>query len=366
MSELPASYLPILQLVPQQVRTRPFVMSMESSIAVICGHVVHEARSSARKGTKMTKSLQNVSKGTNRLAGAVGRLPIWLFVWPVAGLWRAFYKHFLAYLIGTKVYDRKRVYSVKFVWYGDSVYLHPMVWGSLLLYALAISGAIPAGFLLLAWFAGLAVCYLTIMYNFNVIRTAILGIGLIALFGLAYVATVEFAWNPLTAVSGHVARLEAGVTPGFYIAAAYLFTALIASEVVWAWLFHRVEIDESYVYEHGFLQGSTREPIFARGMKRETKDLLEVLLLGAADIQHRTKNGYKRFKNVPFASLWLGTSIDSLLDHRRKGEIELTSKTDDVAALVRAQDAMSELDDDVDDDGDDGDFGADEGTDEAA
>jgi len=301
----------------------------------------------------MAQAFQVVASGTRKLVRGLLLLPLWLIARPVLGLWRSLYKHFLAYLIGTKVYDRNRVYSVKFVWYGDSVYLHPMVWGSFLLYVLSITGVVPSGFSLLAWFAALAVCYLTIMYNFNVIRTAILGLGLVALFGLAFVATVEFAWNPLTAVAGHVTRLQAGVTPGFYIAAAYVFAALIASEVAWAWLFHRVEIDASYVYEHGFLLGSTREPIFARGMKRETKDLLELLLLGAADIQHRTKNGYKRFKNVPFASLWLGTAIDSLLDHRRKGESGLKSKTEDDAELVRAEDAMSELEDDMDGDGDD-------------
>ncbi len=324
----------------------------------------------------MTKSVQSSPAATSKSIRHLWLLPMWLFVWPVTAIWRSFYKHFLAYLIGTKVSDQRRVYCVKFVWYGDSVYLHPMVWGSLMLYGLAITNVLPAGFLLLGWFAGLAVCYLTIMYNFNVIRTAILSLGLVALFGLAYVATVEFAWNPLTAVAGHMARLEASVTPGFYIASAYLFAALIVSEVVWAWLFHRVEIDESYVYEHGFLQGSTREPIFARGMKRETKDLLEVLLLGAADIQHRTKNGYKRFKNVPFASLWLGTAIDSLLDHRRKGEIDLAKKSEDESALVRAEDAFSEPEDDADDgsqsDGDendaadDGDDGSDDAADEVA
>jgi len=294
----------------------------------------------------MASSLQAGSSGTRSVIRRLLLLPWSLVVWPVVRLWRLFYNHFLAYVIGTKVYDRQRVYSVKFVWYGDSVYLHPMVWGSVLLYLVASTGLIAPGYLLLVWFAGLAICYLTIMYNFNVIRSAMLGIGLIAVFGLAYMATVEFAWNPASAVAGHIARLEAGVTPGFYIAAAYLFTALIVSEVVWAWLFHRVEIDESYVYEHGFLQGSTREPIFARGMKRETKDLLELLLLGAADIQHRTKSGYKRYKNVPFASLWLGTAIDSLLDHRRKGEVELANPTDDEAELVRVQDALDELDDD--------------------
>ena len=188
------------------------------------------------------------------------------------------------------------------------------------------------------------------MYNFNVIRSAVLGVVLVALFGLAYVATVELSWNPMTAITSHLIRLEAGVTPGFYITAAYLFGALIASEVSWAWLFHRVEIDESYIYEHGFLQGSTREPIFARGMKRETKDLLEVLLLGAADIQHRTKNGYKRFKNVPFASLWLGTSIDSLLDYRRKGETSLKKNTEDEEELVRVQDSIVEADEESEED----------------
>jgi hypothetical protein len=319
----------------------------------------------------MAKAFQVVASGSRRLVRGMLLVPLWLIVWPVIGLWRSFYKHFLAYLIGTKVYDRNRVYSVKFVWYGDSVYLHPMVWGSLLLYVVAITGVVPPGFLLLAWFAGLAVCYLTIMYNFNVIRSAILGLGLVALFGLAFIATVEFAWNPLTAVAGHVSKLQAGVTPGFYIAAAYLFAALIFSEVAWAWLFHRVEIDESYVYEHGFLQGSTREPIFARGMKRETKDLLELLLLGAADIQHRTKNGFKRFKNVPFASLWLGTAIDSLLDRRRKGESGVKGKTEDDAELVRAEDAISELEDDMDGDDegdgdDDGDFEDDDDADAAA
>jgi two-component system sensor histidine kinase KdpD len=84
---------------------------------------------------------------------------------------------------------------------------------------------------------------------------------------------------------------------------------LIVAEVVWAWMFNRVELDESYVYEHRFLKSTTREPIFARGLKRETRDLLELLILGAGDIEHRTKTGAKRFKNVPGASLGLGRAI---------------------------------------------------------
>lgn len=279
--------------------------------------------------------------------------PLKIITWPFLGLWRAFGKHFLAYLFGWSLRDEHRVYSVKFIWYGDSIYLHPMVWGSLLLYLVAQTGFHP-GWLLLIWFIGLAVCYLTVMYNFDVVRTAMLGVGVVALMGIAYFATREFAWNPLSAVANHLTWVGAEVTPGFYLVSCYLFAALIFSEVTWAWLFHRVEIDESYVYEHRFLQGSTREPIFARGMRRETKDLLELLILGAGDIEHRTKHGVKRFKNVPFASLWLGSSIDSLLDYRRKGEVELRKKQkQDDSDQARIEDAMQDAADEWDDDGGD-------------
>ena len=81
------------------------------------------------------------------------------------------------------------------------------------------------------------------------------------------------------------------------------------------------------------------EPIFARGLKRETRDILELLLLGAGDIQHRTRKGYRSFRNVPFASLWLGTAIDSLLDFRRSGEVAMESKDDDESEQVRISDA---------------------------
>lgn len=298
----------------------------------------------------MAKSVQ----ATRSLASSILKVvsyPTSMLAWPFVQFAKAFYRHFVAYLLGTTVRDKRRVYSVKFVWYGDSVYLHPMVWGSLLLSLLALSGWVPAGFVLLAWFVALFVCCMTIMYNFNVIRSAVLALGLVAVFGVAYFATIELSWNPLAALAAHLASLDASVTPGFYVASAYLFLTLISAEICWAWLFHRVEIDEAYIYEHGFLQGSTREPIFARGMKRETKDLLELLLLGAADIQHRTKNGVKRFKNVPLASLWLGTAIDSLLDHRRKCEISLTDEAEDAAELARVSDAMAE-DEDLDDEDD--------------
>ena len=43
--------------------------------------------------------------------------------------------------------------------------------------------------------------------------------------GLAYVATVEFAWNPLAAIAGHVSSLDAGVTPGT------VATLLISSQI---------------------------------------------------------------------------------------------------------------------------------------
>lgn len=292
-------------------------------------------------------------------------LPFSILVWPVTKAWQAVYRNFLSYLLGRVVRDRRRIYSVRFIWYGDSIYLHPMIWGSLLLYGLTAASVLSAGWALLIWFVALFVCYVTILYNLDIFKCCILGVGIVAFFGMAHFSMVELAWNPLAAISRHVRQLEASVTPGFFAAAAYVFLALISMEVVWAWLFHRVEIDESYVYEHQFMVATTREPIFARGLKRETRDILELILLGAGDIQHRTRKGFKAFRNVPFASLWLGTAIDSLLDHRRREEPVESTSSEDESALVRVADANPDLldedlgDDDGDMDDDDGDMGDD-------
>ena len=266
-------------------------------------------------------------------------LPLVFVTWPVRKSWGLADRHFFSYLLGRVSRDRRRIYSIRFIWYGDSVYLHPMIWGSLLLSGLTLAGVMSTGWALCVWFAALFVCYVTILYNLDIFRCGVLGIGILAFFGLAHVSMVELAWNPLASLWHHVQNLEASVTPGFFIAAAYVFLALISLEVVWAWLFHRVEIDESYVYEHQFMVATTREPIFARGLKRETRDILELVLLGAGDIQHRTRKGYKSFRNVPFASLWLGTAIDSLLDFRRRAEPESISTTGDDGASVRVSDA---------------------------
>ncbi len=265
---------------------------------------------------------------------------------PFVLFFKAIHKHFLAYLFSRTLRDEDRIYSIKFVWYGDTVYLHPMTWGSLLLYFAAQAGR-AEGWLLLIWFCMLGVSYLAVMYNFDVIRMAILIVGLVAVFGLAYISKNEYNWNPFSVFSGHLRSLDAKVSPGFYLVSCYLFSALIFCEVVWAWLFQRVEIDESYVYEHRFLRGTAREPIFSRGLKRETKDLLELLLLGAGDIMHRTRNGVKRFKNVPLASLGLGVSIDSLLDYRRRGQVALERRQkEEEGADARVEDAFPDTHED--------------------
>ncbi len=290
-------------------------------------------------------------------------MPLKILAWPFLFVARLLYKHWFSYLIGRVLRDENRVYSIKFIWYGDSVYLHPMIWGSVILFFVCKSDTINAGWPLFIWFVLLSLCFLTIMYNFNILKGSILAVSVVAVFGLAYVANSEWDWNPLRMLSDHIVWLKAEVTPGFYVASAYIFSLLICGEVFKSWLFNRVELDESYVYEHRFLQSTSREPIFARGLKRETKDLLELLILGAADIQYRTKSGTKRFKNVPGASLGLGTAIDSMLDYRRKGQINLEKKGQDNSDQARLSDAMHDMadgtyDDGMDDDmGDDGDAG---------
>ncbi len=274
-------------------------------------------------------------------------LPLKIIIWPFAALWRFLNEHWFSYIFGRVLRDEDRVYSIRFIWYGDSIYLHPMVWGSLLLYVVAKSGVFEHGWPLLIWFILLAVCFLTVIYNFNIIKASVLIVCIVAVLGLAYVANSEWEWNFLSVFANHIKSLNAGVEPGFFIVSAYVFGVIISAELIWSWLFNRVEIDESYVYERRFLQSTTREPIFARGLKRETKDLLELMIMGAADITHRTRNGHKTFKNVPGASLGLGTAIDNMLDHRRPGQIELERKRRRERADAMIDDAIPDAIDDA-------------------
>ncbi|MCU0959586.1 MAG: hypothetical protein MUF48_05730 [Pirellulaceae bacterium] len=278
-------------------------------------------------------------------------IPLQILAWPFVFVGRLLYRNWISYLIGAVRRDAQRVYSVRFIWYGESVYLHPMIWGSLVLYFVAKSEVFAPGWPLLVWFVLLLLCFLTVMYNFDIFKAGVLLVSLIAVFGIAYISTSEWHWNPLRGIDDHIRGLHASVTPGFYVISCYAFVILIAAEVIWAWLFNRVELDESYVYEHRFMKSTTREPIFARGLKRETKDLLELLILGAGDIQHRTKTGYKRFTNVPGASLGLGKAIDQMLDYRSAAEFGSGRKgqDDDEQSLIEhaMPDAFEEQDDDA-------------------
>jgi hypothetical protein len=296
-----------------------------------------------------SKNVSTESSSTSNRA--IWLLPLKMLAWPFVTLGKVAYQHWLSYLIGHVSRDDRRIFSVKFIWYGDSVYLHPMVWGSLILFFVAKSGVVAAGWPLLVWFILLAICFLTVIYNFDILKTGVLLACLVAVFSLAYISNIEWEWNVFQFLANHVRGLEVSVSPGFYVVSCYVFAMLIFAELLTAWLFHRVELDESYVYERRFLQGTSREPIFARGLKRETKDLLELLILGAGDIQHRTKNGVRRFPNVPGASLGLGKAIDSMLDYRRNDEIDFHRRTHDDADQVMVTDAMPDTPDGGDDDG---------------
>ena len=195
-------------------------------------------------------------------------------------------KHFVSFIRGRVLRGEDRVYSLRFVWYSDSVYLHPMIWGSLVLYFVATqavvtvanpvaetarveataadgaptdaqsatppangddaaiddaaiddaaidaqpaaidqagSSGLSLGWLTMVWFLGLGVCYLTTMHNFNVLRTGILLICVCAMLGGSYFATHEFEIDFVAGVIAHMDSLGATVTPGFYIVSAYFF-----------------------------------------------------------------------------------------------------------------------------------------------
>ena len=292
---------------------------------------------------------QQKDEHSTNSSGSAARFLLWplkIIIWPFVALWRFLYEHWLSYILGRVFRDVDRIYNIRFVWYGDSIYLHPMVWGSLILYVVVKSNVFESGWPLLAWFILLAVCFLTVIYNFNIVKAMILIVSIVAVLSLAYVANSEWQWNFLRDVKDHIVSLNANVEPGFYIVASYVFGVIIAAEVIWAWLFNRVEIDESYVYERRFLQSTTRDPIFARGLKRETKDLLELVIMGAADITHRTRTGYKTFKNVPGASLGLGTALDAMLDHRRPEQIDMERRRRRKDAFMM-DDGMSDAMDDA-------------------
>ena len=160
--------------------------------------------------------------------------PLQIAFWPFASAGNFVHRNFLSYVLGYVVKDKKRIYSIRFVWYGDSIHLHPMIWGSLIMYALTTAGVMTAGWALLSWFVLLFLCYVTILYNFDIIKCVTLAVGVIAFFGAAYFATVELSWNPLAVAADHIRFLDASVSPGFFVAAAYVFLGLIFSEIVWA------------------------------------------------------------------------------------------------------------------------------------
>ena len=73
-------------------------------------------------------------------------LPLKVLAWPFVFCYRLLYEQWISYLLGRVVRDEHRVYSVRFIWYGDSVYLHPMVWGSIVLFFVIKSEVFaPAG-----------------------------------------------------------------------------------------------------------------------------------------------------------------------------------------------------------------------------
>ena len=59
-----------------------------------------------------------------------------------------------------------------------------MIWGSLVLFFVVKSGLIGAGWPVLIWFIMLCICFLTVIYNFDIFKASILFVSVAAVFGL--------------------------------------------------------------------------------------------------------------------------------------------------------------------------------------
>ena len=70
----------------------------------------------------------------------------------------------------------------------------------------------------------LGFCFLTVMYNFDIFKAGVLGVCLVAVFGLAYVSRSRMAMESSQWVlADHVEELDVTVSEGFYIASAWIF-----------------------------------------------------------------------------------------------------------------------------------------------
>lgn len=250
------------------------------------------------------------------------------FLWVPVGLAKAIALFFwycddryLSFVRGQVTRDTYgKAVHVRFCHYSPIVYLHPLVWASLLLGCFATAGATPE-WLILIWFLLVLVVTMTALEDIDIFRAVSLGLLILVVLLAAWVSTLKFAWNPLATVADVFRSLHVAVTPGFYFAVAMGSGAVVAGPLIYAWLYNRVEIDRAYVMEYRFLKGVTREQIYARAVRRDPKDLGEVLLLGAADIVVNTRSGHVyRYANVPGAAAWLARAFDTVLDVQQPGE----------------------------------------------
>ena len=90
--------------------------------------VLSRTREGEKEGSVMSKSHASTS--------SLWRL-LRLLLLPLILVGKLLDKHFVSFIRGRVLRGEDRVFSLRFVWYSDSVYLHPMIWGSLVLYLFA-------------------------------------------------------------------------------------------------------------------------------------------------------------------------------------------------------------------------------------
>ena len=132
-------------------------------------------------------------------------------------------------------------------------------------------------------------------------------------------------------------------TSGFFLMSALFWTIIVIPTVIECWLNRRIELDSKYVQERRFMRSTARYPLFARKVQREVSDMLEWVLLGAADVHIAVQGGARLYRNVPGAGRRLSRPLDDVVDYAYANSGGQPT-AEDVAVEVEPEEADGDAD----------------------